>query len=150
MDRPLALLVYLGPPQGTRTHRMDRTDHRNIVEDTVAREATRKEAPETKMKYKHTPINWGITHTTIMALRTRSQKEGERRRMYLNGCTTSPSPLRSPFSPFNSPWLGRRSEQCSNLRRRHPPQKCCRPPVLVAGILKYYVGQLKKYIFQIF
>jgi hypothetical protein len=143
MDRPLSLLVRWGPPQGMITLRIDRTNGRNVVEDTAARGAAQGGAGRTR---KHTTINRGtctLTHTTIMASSTRSRREGEWRRMDSTGRTPSPSPLRSPFAPSTSPSLGRRAEQCSNLRRRHPPQQCWRPPVLVAGIFIYSVGQLK-------
>jgi hypothetical protein len=56
-DRPLALPVWLEPPQGMRTNQMDRMDGRNVAEDTVARRATRKDALGTNIKYKNTPIN---------------------------------------------------------------------------------------------
>ena len=55
-DRPLSLLVRRGPPQGMRTLRIDRTDGRNVVEDTAARGATQGGAGRTR---KHTTINLG-------------------------------------------------------------------------------------------
>ena len=55
-DRPLSLLVRWGPPQGMRTLRIDRTDGRNVVEDTAARGAAQGGAGRTR---KHTTINLG-------------------------------------------------------------------------------------------
>jgi hypothetical protein len=56
-DRPLSLLVRWGPPQGMRTLRIDRTDGRNVVEDTAARGATATTQGGAGRTRKHTTIN---------------------------------------------------------------------------------------------